>query len=809
MNKKCVSIGVTLFSSLILVSLSTQTVKADTVNSSAGSSGTVDTSSVVKTPVVSSTDTVKTSSTTSSNPSTMASTVSSSSTTTVGTVASTGTTSTGTTSTVKPSTTVTGTATSTPVSSSPEASDGTTVKPSSTTGTTTSASTATNPYAIPSNVTDSTIVNFADPLLAKVVKQNLNLKPTDNITVGAIKNFVNPLINVSVSTYQVQQKNTPGFSMTDQDSTPIESLDGMQYLQLLPKSTQVIFQAKLASDANANSDLTPLEKVNFAHLIIDGDLSDPKAKEIDLSPLAKFDLSKTSYLELSGDQSVSSTSGLNDEKLAEVAPVINKFANNGLTGNLMELGYSSISDFTPLKPAFNAPQFLLVAATNTVVNKTPVYAVTGQPIAFTAPKLLDPLGNDLASTYRFSYSVAQADLAEGNLTNTGGDNYVLSKPAPNAPILYYGNIGWVYSSDPKSYIREKLGNGTFQAILMNAQPIIWQAHPTVTITYVDKTGQPILEKGAPMKTVSAGNSIGDKYDFTKDSEVAGYTLTNPVTDLKGIYTQDPQFIKLVYSKLVSKSGSTTTKTVKPIKVEPKDRIAVKIYDVSGNSTGKDAYLADMGVKATTTINGKLFYLVGYGQWVEASSYNIVKSATAGIVRTFDSSTPIFNAYGKSVGVLPSNTAWKYSRTVTIDGTDYYQVAPDEFLPMTNSVAFTPASTPMSVTVVSASRLYDSKGESLRTILPVGSSWKTDGCAMINGVKMYRVATDEWISANDSKTYEPVATVYKTVGSTPLYDETGKVLARKLPAGTSWEVDQAIMINGQKYCRVATNEYVKA
>jgi len=43
-------------------------------------------------------------------------------------------------------------------------------------------------------------------------------------------------------------------------------------------------------------------------------------------------------------------------------------------------------------------------------------------------------------------------------------------------------------------------------------------------------------------------------------------------------------------------------------------------------------------------------------------------------------------------------------------------------------------------------LYDSKGVALDRVLSKNSKWKTDGYAVINGTKMYHIATDEWISS---------------------------------------------------------------
>lgn len=503
LNKKCVYLGVTLFSALILGGVTTsQTAKAATTSDTTTSSTTATSSS---SPSVTSPVTTPTSSTTGStsttSPATSTSTmISSSSTTGTATTPTTSTsttspattattngttassTTTSGTSTTSPTTTTTGSSTAPTTSASTTSSTSTTAPTTSTTttstiiipstgsstglstssasgstvtGTTTPTSTTTttgtgttgtsttpttsttgtNPYAIPSNVTDSTVVNFADPLLGAAVKSALNIPTNDPITVGDIKGYVNPTLGIMMTSYEMDHPAdgsgpTPGASMTDQQDTPVESLDGMQYLQLLPTKTSVIFQAKLASDANANTDLRPLDGINFSELTLDGNFSDPDAKEIDVSQVAGLDLANATLFELSGGSTTSPTDGLNNQELAQVAPTIVKFANNGQSYHTIELGYSSISDFTPLQGVESGQSVSVIAVSNTINDSTPIYAVTGQPITFTAPKVLDLDGKDIANSYHYSSSVPTTDLKDDNLTNNG-------RPATNLASTSY------------------------------------------------------------------------------------------------------------------------------------------------------------------------------------------------------------------------------------------------------------------------------------------------------------------------------------------------------------------------------------
>ena len=137
------------------------------------------------------------------------------------------------------------------------------------------------------------------------------------------------------------------------------------------------------------------------------------------------------------------------------------------------------------------------------------------------------------------------------------------------------------------------------------------------------------------------------------------------------------------------------------------------------------------------------------------------------------------------------------------------MATNEFVPVKSGIPYTAVPETTSVGITSSTPIYNSKGESIGTTLPANTSWRTDSYATINGEKMYRVATDEWIPASSLTTYQPISSTYTTKGEIPLYDHTGKLIGKTLAPGTSWKTDQLATINGREYYRVATNEYVLA
>ena len=81
---------------------------------------------------------------------------------------------------------------------------------------------------------------------------------------------------------------------------------------------------------------------------------------------------------------------------------------------------------------------------------------------------------------------------------------------------------------------------------------------------------------------------------------------------------------------------------------------------------------------------------------------------------------------------------------------------------------------------------------------------------LNGVKYLRVATNEWAKLSDGMEVELLSTTVTTSKLARLYSATGDLAGnRALGANSAWRTDRSAMINGQKMYRVATNEWVAA
>lgn len=91
-----------------------------------------------------------------------------------------------------------------------------------------------------------------------------------------------------------------------------------------------------------------------------------------------------------------------------------------------------------------------------------------------------------------------------------------------------------------------------------------------------------------------------------------------------------------------------------------------------------------------------------------------------------------------------------------------------------------------------------------------SSWVGDKLMTLNGVRYIRVATNEWAKLDDGLEVTSINETVKTKNQAQLYTATGEIVKnRALAKNTAWYTDRVATINGQKMYRVSTNEWVAA
>ncbi|GEO79575.1 hypothetical protein FD29_GL001708 [Companilactobacillus mindensis DSM 14500] len=106
-------------------------------------------------------------------------------------------------------------------------------------------------------------------------------------------------------------------------------------------------------------------------------------------------------------------------------------------------------------------------------------------------------------------------------------------------------------------------------------------------------------------------------------------------------------------------------------------------------------------------------------------------------------------------------------------------------------------------------LYTGQGKRVENrALAAGTAWFSDKMMNLNGEKYYRVATDEWVKASDAYAYQSNNLTIRTKQEQRLTNAHGDLIEnRALAANTDWRVDKLVTINGKAYYQVATNEFV--
>ncbi|KRK82828.1 hypothetical protein FC78_GL001631 [Companilactobacillus bobalius DSM 19674] len=125
----------------------------------------------------------------------------------------------------------------------------------------------------------------------------------------------------------------------------------------------------------------------------------------------------------------------------------------------------------------------------------------------------------------------------------------------------------------------------------------------------------------------------------------------------------------------------------------------------------------------------------------ATSYSSVYTPTTGTQLYNDNGTLITNVS------LGKNTAWKVDQKKVVKGVTYLRVATNEWVKVDNGLEIKLIDSV--ITTNKQTTLYNSKGEKITNrVLGADTAWRTDRTAQINGQTMYRVATNEWVSASN-------------------------------------------------------------
>lgn len=204
----------------------------------------------------------------------------------------------------------------------------------------------------------------------------------------------------------------------------------------------------------------------------------------------------------------------------------------------------------------------------------------------------------------------------------------------------------------------------------------------------------------------------------------------------------------------------------------------------------------------------------------SSSTNTTPETTTNTIKDIKQTSATFGdrpkvqVYGTDGQVIPNvflspDSAWYNDESMELNGATYYRVATDKWVNANDVYVYVANNSYVRVYKDNFGHLVNARNEkSSRELLPA-TDWYSDRYTEINGKKYYRVATNEFVRASEVYEYAYSNPVVTTKQVTSLYDEKGNLLSNKLPTGKSYKTDRFQMLDGLTYYRVGSNQFVKA
>ncbi|WP_338217320.1 SLAP domain-containing protein [Companilactobacillus muriivasis] len=204
----------------------------------------------------------------------------------------------------------------------------------------------------------------------------------------------------------------------------------------------------------------------------------------------------------------------------------------------------------------------------------------------------------------------------------------------------------------------------------------------------------------------------------------------------------------------------------------------------------------------------------------SSSTNTTPETTTNTIKDIKQTSATFGnrpkvqVYGTDGQVIPDiflspDSAWYNDESMELNGVTYYRVATDKWVNANDVYVYVANNSYVRVYKDNFGHLVNARNEKSNRELSPATEWYSDRYTEINGKKYYRVATNEFVATSEVYEYAYSNPVVTTKQVTNLYDEKGNLLSNKLPAGKSYKTDRFQMIDGLTYYRVGSNQFVKA
>ncbi|MFC6322746.1 SLAP domain-containing protein [Companilactobacillus baiquanensis] len=349
-------------------------------------------------------------------------------------------------------------------------------------------------------------------------------------------------------------------------------------------------------------------------------------------------------------------------------------------------------------------------------------------------------------------------------------------------------------------------------------------------------GGTISDITASLKDNSAEVAIDDSNDAISVSNIkSSDTLTINFTETVNINGTDQVLKMTVTQPYTLGNGSVITK---PVTMNVGDKWSDDLgfdsaFDPFGNTLSLDDFDVDTGDLDTSTegtysvtytakdypeLTGNAQVTVKKDSDNSGNNSGNNNGSNTGDITEIDEmlltskktdSIAIYDASGNKISdkTLNGTTDFTTTNQSVVNGITYYQVGDDQWVKASDVSEYFEYSGTIQTNSDSIKKLTNLNGETSNRGLAQTTDWQSDRYTYIDGQKYYRVSSNEWVEAAQTLEVTPVNGVLKINSEAKLYHDNGNKSDRGLAANSDFVTDKKATINGETMYRVSTNEWV--
>ncbi|WP_229239909.1 SLAP domain-containing protein [Companilactobacillus futsaii] len=208
------------------------------------------------------------------------------------------------------------------------------------------------------------------------------------------------------------------------------------------------------------------------------------------------------------------------------------------------------------------------------------------------------------------------------------------------------------------------------------------------------------------------------------------------------------FLNVTFNKDATKVAAAQVVDEKgnPVKVDSKYQVSLGTLE---NQTQTDPVTLDNEVKPKTNHNSSSSKPETEKPTTKPTHTKSISNHQTTFYALPNTIATLFDENGNALKnrALGGDSSWHADKLMKLDGVNYLRVATNEWAKLADGLEVTPLN--QNVFTKNNARLYQANGQKVTNrALAKNTTWRTDKSATINGQTMYRVATNEWVSANN-------------------------------------------------------------